>query len=174
MSEIVNKIKESKLETVDLEKFVEDESFSVLDIRPFLFKEMILREGEFREKLENHDWNQYKDQWLAITCTSDAIIPSWAWMLVATKAHNIAKEVVFGDESEARMAAVKQKIDEYNWEKYRDRFVLLKGCSKMEVPAGAYLEATKKLLPVAGKLMYGEACSNVPVYRKSRKNASSK
>lgn len=169
MTEIVNKIKQSKLETVDLESFLEGEKISVLDIKDFLFKEMILREKEFREKLDQHDWTQYKDSWLAVICSTDAIIPSWAWMLITTYANPYAKEVILGTAADARLQIIEHKINDHDWEVYRDKFVLLKGCSKTEVPAGAYIEATKKLIPVAGKLMYGEACSNVPVYRKPRK-----
>lgn len=169
MSEIVNKIKQSKLETVDLERFLEGERISVLDIKQFLFRELILKEEEFREKLKLHDWTRYNGAWLAVTCTSDAIIPAWAWMLIAVHAQPHAEEVFYGSADEARKALILQKIREYDWDRYRGRFVLLKGCSKMNVPEGAYLEATKKLLPVAGKLMYGEACSHVPVYRKSAK-----
>lgn len=168
MSEIVNKIKTSKLETVDLESFLIDENISVVDIKQFLFRELILKEKEFRKNLEGYDWTQYQDQWLAVTCSSDAIIPSWAWMLVATHATPYAREVLFGKKSDVRQQILKKKIEQYDWEVYRDKFVLLKGCSKMEVPAGAYIEATKKLIPIAGKLMYGEACSNVPVYRRPK------
>jgi len=172
MSEIVNKIQQSKLETVDLENFLKGEQFHVLDIKQFLFREMILKEGEFRDHLAAHDWKQYEGQWLSVTCTSDAIIPSWSWMLIASYAEPYAKEVLYGDESDARMAILKKKIEEYDWKKFDGRFVLLKGCSKMNIPAGAYLEATKKLMPVVSKLMYGEACSNVPVYRKSQNQAT--
>jgi len=167
MSEIVNKIQQSKLETVDLENFLKGEQIHLLDIKQFLFREMILKEGEFREHLAVHDWQQYQGKWLSVTCTTDAIIPSWAWMLIATYAEPHAAEVIYGDEAEARMAILKKKIEEFDWKKYNGRYVLLKGCSKMNIPAGAYLEATKKLMPVVSKLMYGEACSNVPVYRKS-------
>lgn len=169
MSEIVNKIKQSKLETVDLEDFLKGERFEVLDIKQFLFREMILKEGEFREKLAVHNWEQYRDHWLSVTCSTDAIIPSWAWMLIASYAEPYAKEVIYGDEPDVRMAVLKKKIEEFDWEKFEGRFVLLKGCSKMNIPAGAYLEATKKLMPVVSKLMYGEACSNVPVFRKSQR-----
>jgi hypothetical protein len=169
MSEIVNKIKESKLETVDLESFLEGERIISLDLKSFLYKEMILKEKEFREKLKDHDWEQYDGAWLAVHCSSDAIIPSWAWMLVATNAAPFAKEVLYGSESDIREEILKRKIAEFDWESYKDRFVLLKGCSKARVPESAYVNATIRLLPVAGKLMYGEACSHVPVYRKPRK-----
>ncbi|MEX0994428.1 MAG: DUF2480 family protein [Balneolaceae bacterium] len=168
MTEIVNKVQQSKLETVDLEKFLEEETVREIDLKQFLFKEMILKEKDFRDNLENHDWSQYEDSWSALYCSSDAIIPSWAWMLVTTCLYPYAKEIIYGDETDARQALLRDKVDKFDWEVYRDKFVLLKGCSKTKVPAGAYLEATKRLIPVAGKLMYGEACSNVPIYRKSR------
>lgn len=168
MGEIVNKIQQSKLETVDLERLLQNERIEVLDIRPFLFQELILREKEFRESLEQHDWSRYEGAWLAIHCTSDAIIPHWAWMLAATHAAPYAVHVVFGAEEDARKELLLRKIEEYDWERYRDRFVLLKGCSKQSIPPEAYVAATGKLLPIVDKLMYGEACSNVPVYRKPR------
>jgi hypothetical protein len=173
MSEIINKIQQSKLVTVDLEKFLEGEEFEELDIKQFLFKELILKEELFRQELEKHDWKNYKNKWLAVQCSSDAIIPSWAWMLIMTHAGLHAKEVIVGTEIDARLAAIRMKSDVFDWSVYENKFVLLKGCSKMEVPAAAYLEATKRLIPFAGKLMYGEACSNVPVYRKGIKNVTS-
>lgn len=168
MSEIVNKIKQSKLETVDLEALLGEEQVAVIDIKSFLFKELLLKEKEFREHIDQHDWQQYEGKWLAVTCSSDAIVPHWAWMLVAAKAAPYASEVLLGDEASARMELLKSKIEQHDWQQYEGKFILLKGCSKMSVPAGAYVEATKKLLPVVGKLMYGEACSNVPVFRKPR------
>lgn len=169
MSEIVNKIKQSKLETVDLEAMVRDEPISVLDIRPFLFQDLILKEKEFREHIQAHDWSQYEGAWLGIVCSVDALIPAWAWMLVAVHASPYAKDVIFGDKVEVEKRVLQKKIETFDWEIYRDRFVLLKGCSKMDLSPDTYLEATKKLLPIAKKVMYGEACSNVPVYRAGRK-----
>ncbi len=102
MTEIVNKVKQSKLETVDLEKFLEGETIMELDLKQFLFREMILREKDFRENLENHEWSSYENTWTALYCSTDAIIPSWAWMLVTTYLLPHAKEIVFGTESDAR------------------------------------------------------------------------
>lgn len=168
MSEIVNKIKQSKLETIDLEKFVADAKIHELDLKDFLFKEMILKEGEYREKMDAHDWGQYEDGFLTVYCSTDAIIPKWAYMLVVQHAQEHAKDVLFGTKQEALSQIFKQKLDQTDWQKYEDRFVLLKGCSKMDVPADVYMYATKKLMPHVKKLMYGEACSNVPIYRKKR------
>jgi len=168
MAEIVNKVQQSKLETVDLEKFASDAKVYELDLKDFLFKEMILKEGEYREKMEVHDWSQYEDGFLTVYCSTDAIIPKWAYMLVVQHAQEHARDVLFGTKEEALSQIFRQKLDQIEWEKYQDRFVLLKGCSKMDVPADVYMYATKKLMPHVKKLMYGEACSNVPIYRKQR------
>lgn len=168
MAEIVNKVKQSKLETVDLEKFTGNISVEELDLKDFLFQEMILKEKEFREKMESHNWEQYKGAYLALYCSTDAIIPKWAYMLVVQHAEGKAENVFFGDKKSVLSQVLKQKLDAYDWSDYEGSFVLLKGCSKMDVPADVYMYATKKLIPHVSKLMYGEACSNVPVYRKKR------
>jgi hypothetical protein len=168
MAEIVNKIKQSKLETVDLEKFAAGVTVHELDLKDFLFQGLILKEGEFREKMEAHDWNQYEGAYLTVFCSTDAIIPKWAYMLVVQHAEPFAKDIFSGNKEAAYAQIFKRKLDEVEWEAYQDRFVLLKGCSKMDVPADVYMYATQKLLPHVKKLMYGEACSNVPVFRKKR------
>lgn len=169
MGEIVNKVKQSKLETIDLEKFAEGITIKELDLKHFLFHEMILKEKEFREQMNEHDWSAYDDAYLAVYCSTDAIIPKWAFMLVVQHAENHARDVYFGTREEALKQLFRDKLDLVNWSDYEGRFVLLKGCSKMDVPADVYMYATKKLLPHVQKLMYGEACSNVPVYKKPRK-----
>ncbi len=166
--EIVNKVQQSKLETVDLEKFIVDVTIRELDLKDFLFKEMILKEKEFREKMADHDWERYEGSYLTIYCSTDAIIPKWAYMLVVQHANNYVKDVLFGTKQEAVSRVFRQKLDQKDWGEYDEKFVLLKGCSTLDVPADVYMYATKKLLPHVKKLMYGEACSNVPVYRKSR------
>jgi hypothetical protein len=168
MAEIVNKIKQSKLETVDLEKFTGNISVKELDLKDFLFQEMILKEKEFRENMESHDWEQYKGAYLAVYCSTDAIIPKWAYMLVVQHAEGNSEDVFFGNKKTVLSQVLKQKLDTYDWTQYDGSFVLLKGCSKMDVPAEVYMYATKKLIPHVSKLMYGEACSNVPVYREKR------
>lgn len=168
MNEIVNKVQQSRLETVDLEKFAADVAIRELDMKEFLFHGLILKEAEFREKMDGHDWEQYKGGWLAVYCSTDAIIPKWAYMLVVRHAEGHAENVFFGNEESALGQIFREKLDRVDWEQYRDRFVLLKGCSKINVSADIYMYATKKLLPHVKKLMYGEACSNVPVYRKKR------
>lgn len=168
MAEIVNKVQQSKLETVDLEKFAADVKIFEFDLKDFLFQELILKEGEYREKMNAHDWEQYRGGYLTVFCSTDAIIPKWAYMLIVQHAEGYAKDVLFGNRQEAMSQIFRQKLDQADWTKYQDRFVLLKGCSKIDVSADVYMYATKKLLPHVKKLMYGEACSNVPIYRKSR------
>lgn len=168
MAEIVNKIKQSKLETIDLEKYAEDVKIAELDLSEHLFQGLILKEKEFRESMDQLNWKKYDGHYLAVYCSTDAIIPKWAYMLVVQHAAGIAEDVFFGKEREASVEILKQKLDKVDWEKFTDRFVLLKGCSKMDIPPEIYMHATRKLLPHVRKLMYGEACSNVPVYRKPR------
>jgi len=168
MAEIVNKVKQSKLETIDLEKFAEGIIIKELDIKDFLFHEMILKEKEFRDKMDNLDWSQFDGAYLTVYCSTDAIIPKWAFMLVVQHAENHARNVFFGTREDALRQLFKEKLELVDWQKYDGKFVLLKGCSKMDVPPDIYMHATKKLLPHVQKLMYGEACSNVPVYKKPR------
>ncbi len=166
MSEIVNKVKQSKLETIDLEKYAEGIELHELDLKEFLFQGLILKEAEFREKTEQFDWSQYAGGYLTLYCSTDAIIPKWAYMLIVQLASEHATDILYGSREEALRQIFRQKLDQVDWSRYDDRFVLLKGCSKLDVPADIYMYATKKLLPHVRKLMYGEACSNVPVYRK--------
>jgi len=166
MSEIVNKVKLSKLVTVDLEKLINGQEIVELDLKDFLFHGMILKEKEFREKMDSHNWELYDDVYLTVYCSTDAILPKWAYMLVVQYANPFAMDLFFGSKTEALSQLFKNKIDEVSWDTYKDKFVLLKGCSKVDIPADTYMYATQKLLPHVKKLMYGEACSNVPVYRK--------
>lgn len=169
MAEIVNKVKQSKLETIDLEKFAQGITIRELDLKDFLFKELILKEKEFREKMDAFNWSDLNGIYLTVFCSTDAIIPKWAYMLVVQHAQEHARNIYFGTKEKALHELFKEKLDLVDWSKYEGKFVLLKGCSKMDVPADVYMHATKKLLPHVQKLMYGEACSNVPVFKKPRK-----
>jgi len=168
MSEIVNKVKLSKLETIDLEKIAGGVHLFELDLKDFLFHGLILKEADFREKMDAHDWSQYKGGFLTVYCSTDAILPKWAFMVIVQHADEFAEDVFFGTKQEAISELFKRKLDTIDWQQYEGSYVLLKGCSKMDVPSEVYMYATKKLLPYVGKLMYGEACSNVPVYKKKR------
>jgi hypothetical protein len=166
--EIVNKVKQSdKLVTIDLQKYFDDTPKAELDLKQFLFKGMILKEQEFRDQLEQFDWSQFKDQYVAVFCSTDAIISKWAYMLVGQYLTGHAKEVFKGQENDMLFELYRRKLENVDWSSYDDKFVILKGCSSKEkpVPASVYLYATQRLVPHVKKLMYGEACSNVPVYR---------
>lgn len=167
--EIINKVKQSnKLITIDLQKFYDETPVAELDLKEFLFEGLILKEEHFREQLSDHGWAQYKDKYLTVYCSADTIIPKWAYMLVAQHAAPHAKDIFEGREEDILFELYRRKLDDLDWSEYKDKFVLLKGCSDKPVPESVYLHSTKKLLPHVAKLMYGEACSNVPVYRKPR------
>jgi len=166
MAEIVNKVKQSKLETVDLEKIVSGFELHEFDVKNYLFQGLILKEKDFRKKMEVHEWNKYEGKYLTVYCSTDAIIPTWAFMLITQYASPFAIDVLYGNRKEAENQIFKNKIDAVDWSKYKDQYVLLKGCSKIKLTPEIYMYATKLILPHVKKLMYGEACSNVPVYRK--------
>jgi len=166
--EIVNKVKQSdKLITIDLQKYFDETPREELDLKQFLFKEMILKEEEFREQLDNFDWSQYEGKYVGVYCSSDAIISKWAYMLVGQHLASYAEDVFKGSKEDMLFELYRRKFEDIDWSAYKDKFVILKGCSSKEkpVPESVYLYATQKLVPHVKKLMYGEACSNVPVYR---------
>lgn len=166
--EIVNKVKQSdKLVTVDLQKYYDDTLRAGLDLKQFLFKGLILKEKDFREQLQEYDWEQYKDQYVCVYCSTDAILSKWAFMLVGKHLTPYAKEVFKAQPDDIIHELYTRKLESVDWSQYADKFVILKGCSDDErpVPDSVYLFATQKLIPYVKKLMYGEACSNVPVYR---------
>jgi len=164
--EIVNKVSQSALITLNLEDYYPAEEIIVFDLKPHLFMELILKEKEFRNTLLQLDLQQYQDKVVALTCTADAIIPVWAWMLVTTYLQPIAKEIIFGDEKTARQQLFLKNIDAVNVESFRDKPIVVKGCGDLPIGEFAYMEITKKLRPVARSIMYGEPCSTVPIYKK--------
>lgn len=166
--EIVNKVKQSdKLVTLDLQQYFDPTPRAELDLKQFLFKEMILKEDDFREQLDNFDWSQFEGQYVGIFCSTDAILSKWSYMLVGQHLAPYAKEVFKGRKEDMLYELYRRNLDQLDWSDYQDKFVILKGCSSDEkpVPDSVYLHATQKLIPHVKKLMYGEACSNVPVYR---------
>lgn len=166
--EIVNKVKaNTKLVTLDLEKnFADQTEIAELDIKDFLFMELMLKEKEFRTHLKNFDWSIFSDKYLAVYCSTDAIVAPWAWMLITTYAKEYAKEVFFSTASQIKQELYARNINKFDWSTFEDKFVLVKGCSDKSIPESAYLMATNKLMNIAKKVMYGEACSFVPVYSK--------
>lgn len=164
---LVNKVAESGIITLNLEDFIPETGTTALfDIKPFLFKEMILREKDFRAALLEHDWQQYKDKHVAVTCSADAIIPMWAYMLIASNLNPVAASVFSGNEEALTMHLILKNIEAINTAQYADQRVVIKGCGDKSVPETAFIAITNKLRPVVKSLMYGEPCSTVPVYKK--------
>ena len=165
--EIINKVAESGLVTIDLEKYLpQKEEIAVFDLKDFLFMGMILKEKDFREALKQYDWEKYRNRNVAITCSADAIIPVWAYMLVTSYLQPVAKETLVGTEAEVYKTIFLRNISSINTAEFSDKRIVLKGCGETPIDDFAYAEATRKLLPVAKSIMYGEPCSTVPVYKK--------
>jgi hypothetical protein len=165
-NEIVNKVAESGLVTIDLEDFYPSEEHVLFDIKPWLFEELILKEKDFREQVKNHDWSQYQNKFVALTCTADAIVPTWAYMLISSALTPFAKKIAFGDLKKLEEEIFHDIISNLNPEDYKDQRVVIKGCSNKEVPASAYVELTNFLQPIVKSIMYGEPCSTVPVFKR--------
>ncbi len=167
MSEpFVNKVAESGLITLDLEKYYPKGDTAVFDLKEHLFMGMILKEKDFREALKNLDWSVYTNKNVALTCSVDAVIPVWAWMLVATYLQPIAKEIVMGDEKELHKNLFLKNLSAINVNEFTDKKVVIKGCGETPIGDYVYMEITKLLRPVAKSIMYGEPCSTVPVFKK--------
>jgi len=166
--DFVNKVSESSIITLDLEDFYPKEESAVFDMKDHLFMGLILKEKDFREAMKTLDLTPYKDKNIAITCSADAIIPVWAYMLAASYLQPIAKELVFGDADFLHKTMFLKNIEKINAEDYRDQRVVIKGCGELPISEIAYVAITNKLRPVAKSIMYGEPCSTVPVYKKPR------
>jgi len=166
MEEIKNKVAESGLITIDLEKVIPQNEIVGFDLKGFLFMEMLLKEKDFRESLDAHDWLQYQDKHVAVFCSSDAIIPMWAYMLAATNLQPIAKNIVFGDEKRLIESVILKELSKINSEDFQDKRVVVKGCGDVSIPEVAYVEIANILRPVAKSIMYGEPCSTVPIFKK--------
>ena len=164
--EIVNKVAQSGLITIDLEDFYIPGERMLFDIKDWLFQELILKEKDFREKLKEHDWNVYSGKFVAITCSADAVVPTWAFMLVATQLKPVVKKLSFGDLHKLEEELFDEEISKLNIADFSDKKIVIKGCSKIEVPVSAFVNLTAKLRPVVKSIMYGEPCSTVPVYKR--------
>lgn len=167
MSEpFINKVAESGLITLDLEKWYPRDETAVFDMKDYLFMGMILKEKDFREALKNIDWESYRGKNVAVTCSADAIIPVWAYMLVATYLQPFAKEMVMGDEKELHKTIFLKNLSAIDVNEYTDKKVVIKGCGETPIADYVYMEITKLLRPVVKSIMYGEPCSTVPVFKK--------
>jgi hypothetical protein len=167
METIINKVAESGIITLDLSGYIpKEESLMEFDLKPFLFREMILREKDYRAALPTYDWNQYIDKHVAVGCSVDAIIPIWAYMLAASYLQPFAASIYYGTKADLQKHLVSQAISTINAEEYRDKRVVIKGCGEKAIPESAYVAATSHLLPVVKSIMYGEPCSTVPIFKR--------
>lgn len=164
--EIINRVANSKLITIDLEDFYQDGKRLVFDIKDWLFEGLVLREKDFRKLVKSHDWSQYQDHYIALTCSTDAIVPGWAYMLLTTYLDSYAKKVVVGDLKTLETSIYQDVITGLDVSEFKDKPIIIKGCSNKPVPENAYLLLTSKLIPVAKSIMFGEACSSVPLYKR--------
>jgi hypothetical protein len=164
--EIINKVALSKLVTFDLEDYYPKGERIVLDIKDWLFEGFILKEKEFRDYIKAHNWEQYKGAYVALTCSTDAIVPGWAYMLITTKLQPFAVRTVLGNLEDLETSIYQSIIENIPVSDFKDKPVIIKGCSNKPVPPNAYLMLTAKLLPVVKSVMYGEACSSVPLYKR--------
>ena len=161
----VNRVAESAIETLDLAALAPPAPFP-FDLAPFLYRGLVLREREFRQSLKSHDWEPYRDASVAVFCSADALVPTWAYMLVAARLDGVAADVAAGTPDAVRQSALVAALDGLDWDRYRDVPVVLKGCGNDLVPLDAFVQATRRLQGVAAKVMYGEPCSSVPVWRR--------
>ncbi len=167
MSEpIINKVAESGIITIDPATFIPNGETVVFDLKNYLFMGLILKEKDFRESLKSLDWEQYRDKNVALTCSADAIIPVWAYMLVTSNLQPVAREIVMGDEHELQKQVFLKNISKLDIKSFEDKRVVIKGCGDIPIGDYVYMELTRLLRPVVKSIMYGEPCSTVPVYKK--------
>jgi hypothetical protein len=167
---IVNKVLNSGLITLDLEDYRPHHETIVYDLKQNLFMDLILREKDFREFIKTHDWTQYSNKNVAILCSEDVLIPTWAYMLLATKLRPYAHKIFYGSKPQMEEAAFLENIEVIDIEAFKNTKVVVKGCSKGEIPASIYVKITEKLLPHVQSLMFGEPCSTVPVFKRPKEN----
>ena len=165
--EVVNRVQRSGIQVFNLAQLWDGASVKELDLSPFLLSGLMLREKVFRDRVGAHDWSSYADRHVAVYCATDAIVPTWAYLLVASKL-SAARSVVQGRKSDAVRAHFARALDAEDWGRFTDRIVVIKGCGSAIVPLSAYVTAMRRLMPVARKIMFGEPCSSVPLWRRKR------
>ncbi len=166
--EIINRVANSKLVTVDLEDYYPKGERVLFDIKDWLLEGLVLREKDFRQQASAHNWQQYKNCFVALTCSTEAIIPAWAYMLLSTYLEPYATKTVIGDLTVLETSIFQQLITELDVTQFKDKPIIIKGCSNKPIPDNAYIQLTTKLKPIAKSIMYGEACSSVPLYKKPK------
>lgn len=164
-NEIVNRVSASGLITFDLETFYQPGERVLLDIKDQLFQGLVLKEKDFRAFVKTHDWKQYQDKFVAITCSTDAIVPTWAYMLLAAALRPYARLFFFGSLERLEEKIFEEKLKSVDWSEFENKKVVVKGCSKVEVPVSVYLEVVRHLQPLVSSLMFGEPCSTVPLFK---------
>jgi hypothetical protein len=168
MEEIKNKVAESGLITLSLEDYYPPGPRLSLDISAWLYEGIILKEKDFRTYLKEHDWQQYAGAYVAVFCSADAIVPQWAYMLLGSHLQPIAKKVVYGGREQMEAMLMEESLKQVDLSPYQDKRVILKGCGDLPIPPHAYLYFTTRLQEVAKSIMFGEACSTVPIYKKAK------
>lgn len=166
--EIVNRVAKSPLVTFDLEALYSEGKRQTLDLSQWLDQGIILRETDFRDQLKNHDWTLYQETYVALFCSTEAILPQWASMLVSTYLQPIAKKVIIGTLEQLEIQLFFEKISQIDTKLYKNKPVIIKGCSDKPVPDDAYIQLIQKLQPIVKSLLYGEACSSVPLYKQKK------
>lgn len=169
MEEIVNKVANSSLIQLDLATFYPKGKRTTFDIKPWLFEELILKEKDFREHINNHDWSQYSDHYVAIICSADVIVPSWAFLLISIALEPFAKKAVYGNQEVLETVLFEEVFAQHDFTQYEDGLVIVKGCGNLPIPQQAYNKFVTKMKPYAKSIMFGEPCSSVPLYKKPRK-----
>jgi hypothetical protein len=164
--EIINRVANSSLVSFDLEQYYVNGERVVIDIKDQLFQGLILKEKDFRAFIKDHDWSQYQNKFVAITCSVDAVIPTWAYMLLTSALQPYARTIVFGSLDDLEMKIFSEQLLKIDWNQFSNAKVVIKGCSKVNVPTAVYVEATRLLLSHAASIMFGEPCSTVPVYKR--------
>jgi Protein of unknown function (DUF2480) len=164
--EIINRVANSKLVTINLEDYYPEGKRLLFDIKDWLYEGLVLREKDFRQKVSTHNWEQYKNSFVALTCTTEAIIPTWAFMLLATHLEPYATKVVAGNIDALETSIYQDIINSLDVSLFIDKLIIIKGCSNKPVPTNAYVILTNKLKPIAKSIMFGEACSSVPLYKR--------
>ena len=165
---LVNRVAQSSLITFKLEDYIPKVDFAHFDIKDYLFKELLLKEADFRATLKEHDWTQYAGKVLLVYCSSDAIVPMWASMLIATYAGPIVEDIFYGNEAGYYENTLLKAIDGLSLDEYQDGRLVIKGCADYPINPGAYLKITQKFMPVAKSIMFGEPCSTVPLYKRKK------
>jgi len=163
---LINKVSESALITINLEDYYPKEEIVIFDLKDYLFMGLILKEKDFRESLKNLNLGSFTGKLVTVTCSADAVIPMWAYMLTASYLQPVAKEVFFGTGEEVKKQILLSNISSIPVEEFTDKRIVIKGCGELPVGEAAYLQATKILRPVAKSIMYGEPCSTVPIFKR--------